>query len=108
LIQSLRLLLQDSRSKNKCSLFFTEGALPVKIDTGSISSVASYVAPQTSQLSPYCSFALHLGQMPRTYLSARNNPFSSSKSCSISFLKINFLVSALLKINSLKYLFSSE
>ena len=107
-IHFCKLLLHAATSKNKCSLSLMDGFFPEKIDLGFISSVASYVAPQISQLSPYWFFAPHFGHSPWTYLSARNNPLVSSKSCLIFFLRISPFLSALLKMCSLKYLFSSE
>jgi hypothetical protein len=41
------------KEKNKCSLSLITGGFLEKIDRGFINSVASYFAPQTSQLSPY-------------------------------------------------------
>ena len=52
------------RSKKKCSLSFSDGGSPLKIETGLIKSVASYLAPHFSQLSPYCSFAPQEGHVP--------------------------------------------
>ena len=54
------------RVKKRCSLSLITGVLFEKIDMGLSNSVASYLAPQTSQLSPYWFGALHLGQFPCT------------------------------------------
>ncbi len=50
--------------KKKCSLLFSTGAAPDKAEYGFFRSVGEYTAPQTSQLSPYWSFAPHLGHSP--------------------------------------------
>ena len=76
--------------KNGCSLSIEtkrwsalriSGLLPESVLFGSTSSVAAYVAPHFSQLSPYWSGAPQRGHVPLTNLSARNMPASGSKSC---------------------------
>ncbi|EKM32576.1 hypothetical protein VCHENC02_1876A, partial [Vibrio harveyi] len=47
------------------------GVAPDTADFGLISSVGLYVSPQLSQLSPYWSSDLHLGQVPFTKRSGR-------------------------------------
>ena len=54
------------------------GLAPLSVLTGSISSAGLYVEPHFSQLSPYWSGDLHLGQVPLTKRSARNVPATGS------------------------------
>ncbi len=69
--------------KKWCALRFSTGVAPDSTEAGCFNSVGEYTAPQTSQLSPYWSFAPHFGHSPFTKRSGRNMPFTGSKSCSI-------------------------
>src|ERR1700761_8714023 len=51
-------------SKKKCSESRSTGVAPDITEYGLIRSVGAYVAPQYSQLSPYWSGVLQLGQVP--------------------------------------------
>ena len=50
--------------KKKCSDDFSTGVAPVSAEYGSISSVGEYTELQTSQESPYWSFAWQTGHSP--------------------------------------------
>ena len=50
--------------KKKCSLLRSSGVAPLSAEYGFFRSVGAYTAPQTSQLSPYWSFAPHFGHSP--------------------------------------------
>ncbi len=54
----------DESWKKWCSLFLSTGVAPDSAEYGFFSSVGEYTAPQTSQESPYWSFAPHLGHSP--------------------------------------------
>src|SRR3569833_1145981 len=50
--------------KKWCSLVLSTGVAPDSAEYGFFSSVGEYTAPQTSQESPYWSFAPHFGHSP--------------------------------------------
>ena len=58
--------------KKKCSLLRSSGVAPLSTEYGFFRSVGAYTAPQTSQLSPYWSFAPHFGHSPLMKRSGRN------------------------------------
>ncbi len=50
--------------KKWCALDFSTGVAPDSADTGFLTSVGEYTAPQLSQLSPYWSLAPQFGHSP--------------------------------------------
>ncbi len=70
---SFKAVIFFGRLKKRCSLSLLIGLVFEITDIGSyLISLTSYVAPQTLQLSPYCSSAPHLGHVPLINLSDKN------------------------------------
>src|SRR5690606_4033577 len=71
-IHALKNASYSFSGKNQCLVSFNTGLVPVMVDTGLIKSVAFNEVPHFSHWSPYASSLPHCGQVPVTYLSAKN------------------------------------